>query len=134
METGLPNYWLNLFNGIDSNVNLNSDVSGDNVKIALFVIKGTKAPGPDRFPTIFYQRFWETCKEELIEMVRKAFNTSWFPNSLNHTLIAIIPKTDNPIRMNNLRPISLCNTVYKVIAKIIVTRLRPVLDDLISPV
>ena len=35
--------------------------------------------------------------------------------------------------MGNYRPISLCNTVYKVITKIIVARLRPFLEKLISP-
>ena len=35
--------------------------------------------------------------------------------------------------MCNYRPISLCNSIYKVVIKIIVVRLRPFLDKLISP-
>ena len=35
--------------------------------------------------------------------------------------------------MGNYRPISLCNTVYKVLTKIIVAKLRPYLGKLISP-
>ena len=35
--------------------------------------------------------------------------------------------------MNHFRPISLCNTVYKTIAKLLVSRLRPLLANLISP-
>lgn len=65
-------------------------------------------------------------------MVRRAFHTSWFPDNLNQTLIALIMKIDNPTRMNNLRHISLCNTTYKITTKIIVNRTKPILHDLIN--
>ena len=45
----------------------------------------------------------------------------------------MIPKIQGPETLGNYRPISLCNTVYKVVTKIIVARLRPILDKLISP-
>lgn len=35
--------------------------------------------------------------------------------------------------LGSYRPISLCNTIYKMISKVIVARLRPYLDELISP-
>ncbi|KAK9990873.1 hypothetical protein SO802_025858 [Lithocarpus litseifolius] len=53
---------------------------------------------------------------------------------LNETLISLIPKCQSPASLNNYRPISLCNTVYKMVTKIIVGRLRPFLDKLISPI
>lgn len=52
---------------------------------------------------------------------------------MNKTLIALIPKVDNPDNIKMFRPISLCNVVYKTINKIIVARLRPLLLILISP-
>ncbi|KAL0003964.1 hypothetical protein SO802_011525 [Lithocarpus litseifolius] len=42
-------------------------------------------------------------------------------------------KSRGPETLGNYRPVSLCNTVYKVVTKIIVARLRPYLDKLISP-
>lgn len=53
--------------------------------------------------------------------------------SLNATLIALIPKIDNPKAMHDLRPIGLCNTMSKVITKIIVNKLKPFLSYTISP-
>ena len=52
---------------------------------------------------------------------------------MNHTFITLIPKRNSPSETSHYRPFSLCNTVYKVISKILVNRLRPLLDKLISP-
>ena len=53
---------------------------------------------------------------------------------INHTFIALIPKRENPFETQHFKPISLRNTVYKTISKIIVNHLRPLLDKLVSPV
>ncbi|XP_020673916.2 uncharacterized protein LOC110093385 [Dendrobium catenatum] len=48
------------------------------------------------------------------------------------TLVVLIPKVSNPVLPTNFRPISLCNSVYKVVAKLILNRLIPVVPKLIS--
>lgn len=55
------------------------------------------------------------------------------PKFLNETLISLILKCPNSECLNSFRPISLCNSIYKVVTKIIVGRLRPYLDKLVSP-
>ncbi|XP_050258784.1 uncharacterized protein LOC126703748 [Quercus robur] len=52
---------------------------------------------------------------------------------LNQTHIVLIPKIQGPETLGNYRPISLCNTTYKIVTKILVARLRPYLGNLISP-
>ncbi|XP_004292397.1 PREDICTED: uncharacterized protein LOC101292185 [Fragaria vesca subsp. vesca] len=62
-----------------------------------------------------------------------AFPSGSVPPSLNHTSIILVPKVPFPQDMQFFRPISLCCTVYKIISKIIVDRVRPLLRKWISP-
>ena len=68
-----------------------------------------------------------------MEEIKLIFSEKRVPAYLNSTHIALIPKIQGPETLGNYRPISLCNTVYKVLIKIIVARLRPYLGKLISP-
>lgn len=52
---------------------------------------------------------------------------------LNHTHITLVPKVDNPSKVSQFRPISLCNVIYKIISKLMTERLKLVLPKLISP-
>ncbi|KAK9984648.1 hypothetical protein SO802_034173 [Lithocarpus litseifolius] len=69
----------------------------------------------------------------LDDEIRNALCESKVPAYLNQTHIALILKIKGPETIGNYRPISLCNSVYKIISKIIVTRIRPYLDKLVSP-
>ena len=56
------------------------------------------------------------------------------PDYLNETLVTLIPKCQSPKSLNNYRPISLCNSIYKVVSKIIVNKIRPHIGKLIAPI
>ena len=45
----------------------------------------------------------------------------------------MIPKCQGLECLGNYRPISFCNTIYKLITKLIVFKIRPFLDQVISP-
>ena len=105
----------------------------EEIKSALWSLKPFKAPGPDGLHCGFFQRFWLVVARSVLEQVGKIFVERKMPEYLNRTHIALIPKVQGPETLGNYRPINLCNTVYKVVTKIIVVRLRPFLDKLISP-
>ncbi|GJQ98225.1 putative RNA-directed DNA polymerase, eukaryota, reverse transcriptase zinc-binding domain protein [Tanacetum coccineum] len=54
------------------------------------------------------------------------------PLGSNSSFITLIPKVSNPINVNDVRPISLIGTHYKIIAKVLANRLSKVVDKLIS--
>ena len=92
-----------------------------------------KAPGADGFQAFFFKEYWEVVGTEVWELVKKAFAGFDLDSALFDTLVVLIPKVDNPSRMKEFCPISLCNVIYKIITKVVVERLRPFLQDIIGP-
>lgn len=88
-------------------------------------MQGLKSPGPDGFQPIFffYQKYWNNVSSTLFAFVTNCFNKF---------LIILIPKSDNPECVNHFRLITLCNVGDKIITKIIVDRLRPLLNKIVG--
>jgi hypothetical protein len=70
--------------------------------------------------------------EELTDEVLHAVNNAIIPEGWNDTTIIMIPKVDNPDKVAQFCPISLCNVVYKVISKLLPNRLKVILPEIIS--
>uniref|UniRef100_A0A803QEL1 Reverse transcriptase domain-containing protein n=1 Tax=Cannabis sativa TaxID=3483 RepID=A0A803QEL1_CANSA len=114
------------------NESLLAPVSNEEVRKALFQMHPDKSPGPDGMTPGFYQRCWSIVGSDIINLVRSFMRTGDLPQGLNDTNLVLIPKVKSPSSMNELRPISLCNVVYKIISKVIANRLKEVLPQLIS--
>ena len=99
----------------------------------MFQLGPHKAPGLDGIPAFFYQEYWSTVKSDVINIVQAFFHSGSLFRSLNHTFITLIPKVTYPKEVTHFRPISLCNVLYKIISKILVNRLKPLMDKLITP-
>ncbi|KAL9426467.1 hypothetical protein AB3S75_033282 [Citrus x aurantiifolia] len=93
----------------------------------------TKAPGPDGLPAVFYQKHWQTVKQGVLSTCLHILNKQGDVAPLNHTYIALIPKKGKPRKVTDFRPISLCNVIYRIVAKAIANRLKHVLPKIISP-
>jgi hypothetical protein len=93
----------------------------------------TKAPGPDGMTGLFYTTYWQIVRLDVIHFVQSFFSGGYMLQEINHTNLVLIPKTDNPSRANQFRPISLANFNYKIISKILANRLKPFLQNIISP-
>ena len=68
----------------------------------------------------------------MVNAVTSFFHTDNILRAFNDTLITLIPKIDNPLNLTQYRPISLCNTMYKIISKVLANRLKMVLNRCIS--
>lgn len=93
----------------------------------------TKAPGPDGLPAAFFQKHWKSVHKGVEETCLYILNEQGNLAPLNHTFIALIPKTNKPRKVYEFRLISLCNVVYRIVAKVIANRLKPILSQIIFP-
>nr|GEW16639.1 RNA-directed DNA polymerase, eukaryota, reverse transcriptase zinc-binding domain protein [Tanacetum cinerariifolium] len=69
---------------------------------------------------------------DVINAVKEFFNSSIFPNGCNPSFIALIPKVLYANLLNDFCPISLIGCKYKIIGKILATRLSLVIDKIVS--
>ncbi|CAN1818577.1 Transposon TX1 uncharacterized 149 kDa protein [Linum perenne] len=91
-----------------------------------------KAPGPDGFNPGFYQKMWDTIGAEVVAACKRWLAAGALPISIQQTTIVLLPKIANPTNMKELRPISLCNVLYRLIAKVLANRLRKVMPGIIG--
>jgi hypothetical protein len=91
-----------------------------------------KAPGPDGLNPAFFKRFWSLCGMELFHAGTAWLEQGSIPEQIMATNIVLIPKKENPESMRDLRPISLCNVLYKIISKVLANTLKPLLPLCIS--
>ena len=103
------------------------------IEQAIFQIGALKAPGPDGIPAGFYQLYWSIVQNDVISTIQAFFHLGYLLKSLNHTFLSLIPKVACPEEFSQFRPISLCNVAYKIISKVLVNRLKPIMDSLITP-
>lgn len=98
--------------------------SPEEIKSILFKMPKNKAPGPDGFSAEFYTASWEIVGSDLVTAVREFFTSGRLLKQINATVISLIPKVKGAERLSDFRPISLCNTIYKIISKILISRLK----------
>lgn len=116
----------------DQNNMLLQQVTVEEVKQALFQMNPNKAPGPDGMTSGFYQRYWHIVGSDIVDMVRNFYNSGSLLEELKSTNIVLIPKKKCPTMVTDLRPISLCNVLVKIVTKVIANRLKRILDHVIS--
>ncbi|KAK1550727.1 hypothetical protein Q3G72_023767 [Acer saccharum] len=112
---------------------MSRDVTNDEIHEVCFSLHPSKAPGPDGFNAHFFKKTWHIVSDDVINAIQEFFHSGLLLKEFNATILALVPKVPNPSKMTDFRPISCCNTFYKIIAKIFANRIKPCLPDIISP-
>ena len=111
---------------------LSCPVNLGEIELSLKSFKRDHSPGLDGWPMEFYLNYFDLLGPDLLTAIDSTRISGFIPPSLNSTFLALIPKNDKPRTFADFRPISLCNLLYKLTAKVIAGRLKPFLDSGIS--
>jgi hypothetical protein len=87
-------------------------------------MRSNVAPGPDGFNAAFYNSAWQWAKDDIYKVVKDFYTYAQMPPDINQTFISLIPKKSNLDVPQDYRPISLCDVIYKIIAKSLANRIK----------
>jgi hypothetical protein len=153
LKSYITNYYKNLFGAPDEgnfsldetrtddipqvstleNDLLTAEYLEEEVRKAIFQMEHNKAPGPDGFPTEFYQTFWDTIKGDLLELFGFLHAGQLELFRLNFGEIILLPKVNEAERIQQYRPIFLLNISFKNFTKVATIRLNTVADVVVRP-
>ncbi|CAM8972135.1 unnamed protein product [Rhodiola kirilowii] len=116
----------------EDNDRLTTIPDDEEIHQAIKNLNPSSAPGPDGFSGHFYLHCWQIIRMDLVRAIRAFFLGTPLPSSISSTNLVLIPKKPTIDRIDQLRPISLCNFIHKIISSILNSRLRLVLPRIIS--
>lgn len=103
------------------------------IRDTFFALPRNKTCGPDSYPPEFFCACWDIIGPEVCDAIQEFFSSGDILKQWNATTLVLIPKITNASSTTDFRPISWLNTLYKVISKLLASRLLKVLLSVISP-
>ena len=101
---------------------------------ALADMKMSTSPGPDGFTVPFFKCFWNELKDIIVSAFNEIYTKGHMPGAMKRSITILLPKKNKDRnKVSSLRPISLLNVLYKLITKMLATRMRCVIEKLINP-
>ena len=100
---------------------------------ALQLLPNNKSPGSDGFTTNFYKFFWNGMKHWIYDSFNYSFDNKKLSTFQRMGILNLLPKKDKDLRcLANWRPVSLLNTDYKILTKLLAIRLQKVIPTIIN--
>lgn len=116
-------YNLNTLLSLHNLEQLDSDFSQEEIDLVIKDLPNSHAPGPDGFNGLFIKKCWSVINSDFIRLLKDFCTQNIDLKSINSSLIALIPKKDNPETVDDYRPISLLSYSLKCVTKILSSRL-----------
>jgi hypothetical protein len=95
--------------------------------------KTNTAPGCDNISHDFYKVTWEMNKEDTLTIINQMYVDGMITETQKRGMLVCTPKTPNPRRPEEYRPLTLLNADCKLLTRILATRLKPWLNKILHP-
>lgn len=102
------------------------------IRNAFFSPPKNKTCGQDGYSAEFFCGCWDIVGPEVCDAVKEFFVSGSMLKQWNTTTLVLIPKITNAASTSDFRPISCLNTIYKVISRLLASRLLPILSQVVS--
>ncbi|KAK3545987.1 hypothetical protein QTP70_018905 [Hemibagrus guttatus] len=112
---------------------LEREISLEEVERAMLSLKTGVAPGGDGLPAEWYRTFWPVVGPDLLAVYREAVRFGALPPSALVGYVTLLYKKGDRTELANWRPITLLTVDYKILAKLMVLRLREVMARVVHP-
>lgn len=104
------------------------------IEIALQQTPSDRAPGPDGINGGCLKYLWPNIKDKIFETFVKFMKDGFLPPGFNSSFVALISKSSSPKEPKDFRPISLMNSIAKLLTKVLANRVNTVINKLVDEV
>lgn len=117
----------------DQSIKMTAIPTCEEITTVMHKLNPNKAPGPGGLNSGFYKAAWSILGNEVTTSIQHFFFSSFMPSATNSTILTLVPKHTRASLITDFWPIACLNTVYKVVSRLLVKRLKPILPYLIAP-
>lgn len=118
---------------VDASLSLLDDITEQEIDSNLRTLNAHASPGMDGLTVDWYQLFFHDLSSFLQAAYTYVFSHSSIPPEFGDIQGIVIPKTPSRISFNSVRFLSIYNVDFKLYAKILVSRLKPVIPAVLHP-
>lgn len=132
----------NILNNITTSLNqeqkheITKEITKEDIKTSMKKAQNGKTPGKDGLPYEFY-KLWTKQNIDIIEILQEVYldiqNHGTFSTNFSTGVMSLLYKKKDKRKIENYRPITLLNTDYKIMTRIIASRLGKIAPTLIHP-
>lgn len=109
------------------------EVKKSDIDRSLKSIHINKAPDCDGMNPYFFKAIWSWARTDICKAVLNFFDSYDMYRPINYTTITLIPKSPHASSISQYRPILCCTILYKLITKVLASRIQEVICSVIDP-
>lgn len=115
-------------------IDLSRPVQREEIEKAIRMSSPHKSPRLDGFDPRFFEVCWPIIGSDVSDAIEDFFRSGKLLKQVTNNFITLIPKVEVPKTSADFKPISLANEVYKIIIRLNVERIKPLMRKLITTV